>query len=221
MAYDSVQSESESINVAQVEISGADKSQVDASKPKVSLGSATPNPAKPGDKITYCFVATDDKAVTRVVGRVFSADTKEWIGDATGGRRIEGTEFAGTWCLDAVIPVGRPDGTYLLYAMAYDSVQSESESINVAQVEISESGISKIPVASNEVGQSSSTSTSTNSGSETNTSTVSTQTPIVTTESSTSASTSSTNTATTLPSVIFRLYWNRGGGNYKVIETSC
>jgi hypothetical protein len=117
-------------------ITGGDTSVIDAAKPKLAAGSASPATAKTGSTVEFCFVASDDKSVMRVVGNVYDLRTGEWVVGASNGRMIAGTEKAGTWCLDAVIPIGRADGKYELRALAYDSIQVQSELTVVGEVEI-------------------------------------------------------------------------------------
>jgi hypothetical protein len=141
LAYDSIEVQSELTVVGEVEISGGDSSVIDAAKPKLISGLASPSTSKTGSKIEFCFVASDDKSVSRVVGNVHDVRTGEWVVGASNSRLIAGTEKAGTWCLDAVIPIGRSDGKYEMRALAYDSIEVQSELTVVGEVEISGSGV--------------------------------------------------------------------------------
>ena len=135
-ATDVAGNSSEIIEVAEVQVTGVEKKPIDAGKPKVSLGTVNQNQAKLGDQITFCFIATGDKGISRVVGSIYSMDDKTWVSDATGSRRVDGSESAGRWCLDATIPTGKPNGVYALLASAFDSLENQSERVLVAEVEI-------------------------------------------------------------------------------------
>jgi hypothetical protein len=122
--------------IAKLFSAGGDPNVIDSAKPKVTTGTASPASTKTGNKIEFCFVATDDKSVSRVTGNLFHIASGDWVVGASNGRLVAGNEKVGTWCLDVIVPTGRADGKYEMRALAYDGIQTQSELTVVGEVEI-------------------------------------------------------------------------------------